>query len=268
MRALYLYSTCIVVMSLLVKSKQSDTSLNIVGDTTGIQLRVGPCGRLDKYVPSTGETRDCAGYLHGALILSTDVLDTVEKCRKALDANNLPVEADLYHPILRGMVGGQCIYVVDMYTFAKKGELCDALTLFTNFPPTLSLEETQRRASQCRHYHRVNEEVGIIAALPDDVRCIAYTWDPEKRKIRDVKADETFVKIGAFPTFHTFRYGGFFKPNVEDVMTQLPASLFADEDKRYLIDTDLLHPMVPEAIIYHKYHIAFTTVWEDEKCDK
>jgi len=181
-------------------------------------------------------------------------IKTVADCQEALLSVGIERRAEYYHPRLFGSYDGKLIYVIETLSADAKERFQYELT---NPPQTLSRAEVTRRARLCRQL-----KGNSLVALPEDHMKTAYTWEAEKRKVRDVDRGN-LMKVDSFITFHTFGYVLFFKPSVAEVLSQLPGSLFENESKRYLIETEMLTDYAPASHIYDTYHMAVTTVYED-----
>jgi hypothetical protein len=252
------FTLCTRVMSaLLLKPKEESNVLLLDGKDTAYSM--SPFGL--RY-----HTEDIAGHLQTAVVLVRHRLDTVAQCQTALAENDkCNTDGDFFVPRWRGQVADVHIYV--LLTFSKQKPCDDNAyrNILFNFPPPLCREELQRRASKCRHLYC---DGGIfIAHLPDDVHGVSYTWSSKERKIDTVTDLSHITKVGEYPTFHSYGYVGFFKPSVAEVMQHLPATLFANEEKRYLIDTKPMTYDAPDLHVCHRYHMGVTTVWEDDGDD-
>lgn len=85
-------------------------------------------------------------------------------------------------------------------------------------------------------------------------------YDPKTKNIQYTDG-KTYAKfLMTIPTFHTWNYYGFFKPDFEEVLTQMPESVFKS-NKKLLITTNVASDK-PNKIIVGDYHVGKTTIWE------
>jgi len=127
----------------------------------------------------------------------------------------------------------------------------------------LTKEEVMCRAQQVRQVVWTGHTDGYLAKVPEKLFSIAYTWEPEKRKEQAIKRTEAKPAVWDEITLHTCNYPLFFRPSVAEVVSQMPASMFDDPSKRWVITTQPVSHDVNQMTIAWDLHIAFSTVYED-----
>jgi hypothetical protein len=74
-------------------------------------------------------------------------------------------------------------------------------------------------------------------------------------------------KVGEFLTLHGFGYYGFYKPSIEEVLSQLPAELFDEEKlagRKLYFTNKMISEDLNTAMLNQNYHIAKTMVYIDK----
>ena len=111
----------------------------------------------------------------------------------------------------------------------------------------------------------------------------AYLWNPEKVQLlgelgaseatiytfteKEIQSDkdyyhckEWFSRAAVLPTSHTYGYVGFFKPSLDEVLSQLPDELFDGRFTKFYITTDTIKDDV-QVITYGDYHVGRTKIY-------
>jgi hypothetical protein len=100
---------------------------------------------------------------------------------------------------------------------------------------------------------------------------VAYTWDSfdPNQAVATHQQDsknlmgpdnQLYARFAMeIPTFHRWAYYGFFKPDLKEVMLQLPSSVFENQ-QRILVTTEL-PSYNPADVIVGDYHLGVTSVW-------
>jgi len=74
-------------------------------------------------------------------------------------------------------------------------------------------------------------------------------------------------KVGEFLTLHGFAYYGFYKPSLEEVLSQLPAELFDEEKlagRKLYFTNKMISEDLNTAMLNQNYHIARTSIYIDK----
>jgi hypothetical protein len=213
---------------------------------------------------------EVAGHIQSVAVIAYSEPSTVEEIKMLLEENGFSTEGDYFGAYLLDSGSFDGPYVIASFSIAKKGRGLHLQT--TAAIPTVAEEEIERRALRCRHLQRnegVPSKCGIggvpttytIYDLPKDLHGIPYTRTPDAppagRKVQEVESPEGYTNTaGIFPTFTSFCRNN---PSAAEVVSQLPSHLFADPDKRYLIDS-----YGGRAVKFGlRYRLLWTTVWED-----
>ena len=67
----------------------------------------------------------------------------------------------------------------------------------------------------------------------DELKHCSYIWNQDKDK-RNIINKNQIETIGEFPCYHTYGYHGFFKPSIEEVLSQFPDELLKEANAFYL----------------------------------
>ncbi|BBI30306.1 hypothetical protein QKT49_gp457 [Acanthamoeba castellanii medusavirus] len=139
--------------------------------------------------------------------------------------------------------------------------------------PWLSTTEVHRRLAKVVPFCTFEGgDCWVIKSLPPGK---AYMWEKTKTNEfmgvlcegagicgpPDAEGKRTKVMdVYSYPTLHTYGWYGFFKPDILEVVQQLPDALFDDYDKLYVTtepaSTDINRLMAPCG----QYHMGKTTV--------
>ena len=100
----------------------------------------------------------------------------------------------------------------------------------------------------------------------------AYMWNPRPIETLGLSVGGCVISLRDAPQVHTrlvrlrevtrhrFAYHGFFKPDLVEVASQLPASVFEDFDEVFVL-TDLLHPEPSVCCPTQSFHLGITYFW-------
>jgi hypothetical protein len=200
-----------------------------------------------------------------ALMTSPIEIKTVERAKRALLEKRFTKDGEdyeYYFIVCRGAVGGKKVYQISPFKATNNWQ--EGKLEHRDKIPRLTDEQVAERASVCRQLHlpALRRASHLIATLPTNYYGEAFTMDVRERKVRWVSPEEKLKKVGTYPTFHTYGYVGIFKPSVGEVLSQLPASLFENNSKRYLIETEMFSGN-PNVVDMGEYHLGVTTVYLD-----
>jgi len=116
--------------------------------------------------------------------------------------------------------------------------------------PSLSEKKLLERASRIKPVVRDKESLHFIK--PVDIQSVAFTWAPELTE--DAEMLHEFHRI---KTYHSFGYGGLFKPSIEEVLAQLP-----DDIARQMVAFETF--LMSQEICDGSYHLAETIIYAGE----
>ena len=109
----------------------------------------------------------------------------------------------------------------------------------------------------------------MIAKLPMLYNFRNTLSDGEDRKVLDLPSDwlQNNQPIGTYLTFHPITCSVIFRPCMEDIMSQLPQSIFnidptTQHQKQFLIRVEPYHDNIQSTAV-GDYHIGFIMVYED-----
>jgi hypothetical protein len=90
---------------------------------------------------------------------------------------------------------------------------------FTTFPMNdeIQIDDDLLQERLARVEPLVQKDNGIWRIRPVDLRRTAFTWSPEL-----ISEAKVIREIAVTPTYHSCGYYGFFKPDVAEVLAQLP----------------------------------------------
>jgi hypothetical protein len=126
--------------------------------------------------------------------------------------------------------------------------------------PTLSIETMSYRYSNVATVKIVDGNMFEFKKPSyEKISSVAYMWTAEENKISQINQNlDNLTLVLTITTFHTYTYHGFFKPALEEVLSQLPSSL--DYDTKYYVTTDSYCDIQQETTCGN-YHIGITTVY-------
>ena len=125
-----------------------------------------------------------------------------------------------------------------------------------NVIPNLDKSEMMKRYSNVSTVKIVGDEMFEFEKPSfDKLSSVAYMWNAEEDKIQDL---DNLTLVAKLTTFHTYAFHGFFKPDLGEVLSQIPSSI--DFDEKYYVTTNSYSDIWYETTCGN-YHIGITSVY-------
>lgn len=122
----------------------------------------------------------------------------------------------------------------------------------------LNVSELQNRYDRVRCIDcRYKKTFEFKKPVLDKISKIAYMWNSSDNKIRDLDKDKLNLVL-KYPTFHKYNYHGWFKPDLQEVLTQLPEKVF-EYDEIY-VTTEMISDSMNQLVV-GEYHVGVTSVY-------
>lgn len=119
--------------------------------------------------------------------------------------------------------------------------------------PKLPKEELLARAFRIKPMHP-DEKGRPHFIKPCDLETTAFTWDPDL-----VEQAKGLTEIDSIVTYHSYGAPSLFKPDISEVLRQIPGEL-AGKVTAFMTDTDDAQPFAPGG----GYHRAITRLFTGE----
>lgn len=100
--------------------------------------------------------------------------------------------------------------------------------------PKITKEELISRYKRIKPIVNIDDIYYLLKEFTvEELTNLAYTWrqEKDKREMVDASSIET---IGEFPCYHTYGFYGFFKPSIEEVLSQFPDDMLKQANAFYL----------------------------------
>lgn len=152
-----------------------------------------------------------------------------------------------------------------------------------NMIPKISKEELQRRMKIISPCSQKENKIILMKDYGDPIKQ-SFSWNFKDgktlgtvsyngihKKDRPAENGGWYLKtiadrVGEFITLHGFGYYGFYKPSIEEVLSQLPSELFDEEKlagRKLYFTNKMISEEINTAMLDQNYHIAKTVVYID-----